>query len=811
MEKKLDSSSKSLELLENIHNPVLYIEFESGAITGNSAISHLLGFSLSELNARAVPNLLFDCITKAPLSIPAVQSQLQNKRDLICQIQNKFQEFEEVRLCTLALPAVMSEGVFLSVEPAGEETNGDCKKHIASPFLDEIFNNINDAIFLAPLSREGVHGNFVEVNQAACDRLGYSRDELLKMNARTINPNANQIKVKTFGRSIQREGDTYFEAVHVAKDGTEIPVSVTARVIRIYGTEYVLSVTSDLREQQALKHNDSRFARLVDHSWDEIYIFDSSTYQFIQVNQGALNNLGYSSKELLKLRLCDLEPEISEAEFAERTKILFDGNQSQIIYETRHKRKNGSFYPVEVRLQLSCNEVPPVFLANIQDITERKKSESRLQYLANYDSLTGLPNRSLFQDRLNMAMEHCQRNDTLIALLYLDLDGFKMVNDTRGHFVGDELLKQVSKRLEQGTRKSDTVARLGGDEFCILISNLKQTEYAYKVADNIVTSIGKPYLINDEELSVSTSVGICYFPFAEDDGYQLMQKADAAMYRAKALGKNNVQFFTDILDKGIKEKVNLEHDLDLAIRRNEFYLAYQPRIDLVKMQIVGVEALIRWQHPERGLIPPLEFIPTLEKSGKIVQVGTWVLQTATEQLAKWNRQGHNMKMSVNISARQLENRHFPSVVFDALYASGIRPSDLELEITEGTIIEMSELATASMRQISEKGVSFALDDFGTGYSSLSYLNRFVVDTLKIDRGFVSKLENSQYSEVIVDAIVKLGRSLGLNVIAEGIENEKQLAALRQFGCDEGQGFYFAKPLTVEELEDKLFVISRAAS
>ena len=802
-----------MKLLDFIKEPVLYLAADSEAVWGNGQLAQMLGYATEESFSAPSEQFFFPLLTSQALAAASLIDQLREKSGVECRIPRHDGEMAQVSLQIIELPfAAQESGLLIQVRGSAVSENNEIIKEESCPLSKDILDNIGEAIFLAPLSRDGVHGNFVYVNRCACKRLGYSEEELLSFNARTINPNANQFKVKTLGRSIQREGETIFEAIHVAKDGTEIPVEVTAKVIAVNGTEYVLSVVRDKREYAELNTMESRFARLVDHSWNEIYIFNSKDYRFLQANQGALNNLGYSSRELCELKLSDLEPDISETEFKQRVQPLFEGNQSQIIYETRHKRKNGSFYPVEIRLQLSYGEVPPVFLANVQDITERKKIENRLQFLANYDSLTGLPNRVLFLDRLNMAMEQSHRNERLIALLYLDLDGFKRVNDSRGHLVGDELLKQVASRLENSLRRSDTVARLGGDEFCIITGNLRRTEDIENVAHNIIKEINKPFMIKGEESRVTTSIGICYFPLSDsDDADQLMQKADAAMYRAKKLGKNNVQFYEENIGVEKSQKQSLESDLDRAITRGEFYLVYQPKINLERMEITGVEALLRWNHPEKGLIPPLDFIHILEKSGKIQAVGAWVLQQACLQVAEWNKHQHNLCLSVNVSSKQLENPQFIPVIERSLAEAGLEASNLELDIAESAISELSEKAVDRIRQVRNLGVGISLDDFGSGYSSLNYIKRLTVNSLKIDSEYISACEKNPESIVIVDSMIKLADGLHLNIIAEGIETEYQLNLLKSYGCQEGQGYYFAKPLTVDELDNKLKALSKKVS
>ena len=404
--------------------------------------------------------------------------------------------------------------------------------------FESLFNSISDAVFLAPLNKEGVHGNFVEVNDVACRRLGYSRLELLKMNARSLNPNANLEKIKAFGKRIRREKEVRFEAIHVAKDGTQIPVGVTASLVNIANQEYVLSVVRDLREQQQRQKAEERFGRLLDHSWDEIFIFEAESLKIVQVNEGAMDNLRYNEAEILVTPYHQLLSGMDRNELERILNPLREGRESVVIFEAMHRRKDGSTYPVEVRVQMSHSEVPAVFMVNAHDITERKKTEERLHFLANYDSLTGLPNRSLAMDRLSQSLENAKRVNVTGALFFMDLDGFKAVNDTLGHDIGDQLLKAVAIRLQKALRKSDTISRLGGDEFVILAQNLNSTRNVGNVAEKIVHRIAEPIILNGQHVQISASLGVAMFPTENDDVNSLLRKADTAMYQAKKTGKN---------------------------------------------------------------------------------------------------------------------------------------------------------------------------------------------------------------------------------------------------------------------------------
>lgn len=665
--------------------------------------------------------------------------------------------------------------------------------------LRTVFNHMEDAVFLAPISENGMHCNFVEVNETACQRLGYTRDELLQLNARTINPKANLLKVKSFGRNILKEGVSTFEAIHQCKNGTAIPVEVTAKTINIGGKYFVLSVARDLRGIHQLETENARFGYIMDHMWDEIFIFSQADLGMVYVNHGARENLQYTKQQLLALRFIDLFEGLPEDEFKRATQCLLDGKENQVVFESKMLRQDQSSYAVEVRLQLSHNEVPPLFLANAQDISQRKLAEEKLAFLANYDSLTGLPNRNLFLDRLNMAMEQAKRTDMLIGVMFLDIDNFKTVNDTLGHQSGDELIVEVADRLSRCVRKTDTVSRLGGDEFTIILSNLNNVEDANIVAGNIREAILQPVQLKDKKVYIGISIGITFYPMDEQpDAFHLLKQSDTAMYQAKRAGKNRFCHYTATLKKTSDRRAQLESDIKEAFLEKQFILHYQPRVELIGKKIIGAESLIRWQHPEFGLIYPGEFISILEKNSLIDQVGLWVFRQSCKQLVQWQKIRPDMQISVNVSAKQLETEDIIMDMNDTLSAFAISPSLIELEVTEGVFLSSNPDTNRRLQQLNDLGLKISLDDFGSGYSSLNYLKNFPIDVIKIDRSFVQDLEHDTASSVITETIIQLAQRLKLGVIAEGIETASQATLLQEKGCTQGQGYYFSKPIASED-------------
>ena len=447
----------------------------------------------------------------------------------------------------------------------------------------------------------------------------------------------------------------------------------------------------------------------------------------------------------------------------------------------------------------------------VQDISARKLAEKQIEYLALHDGLTGLPNPRFFRDEVTKAISEAVRFETMLATLFLDLDRFKNVNDSLGHGVGDLLLKEVAERVTHCLRKGDAVsrepeaskenvlARLGGDEFTVLLTTLRHAEDAARVAQRILDALASPFRIEGHEIFTSASIGIAVFPDDGGDVETLLKNADTAMYTVKEEGRKNYKFFTEAMNKAASAKLALESDLHNALRQNEFILHYQPQIEVASRKIVGVEALIRWRHPRRGLVPPLEFIPLAEERGLIVAIGEWVLRSACEQASAWQRAGlGKITVAVNMASPSFRQLDLMTVVADALEKSSLDPGLLELEVTESIMMRDVETVLTTLKKLKGIGIHLSIDDFGTGYSSLSYLQRFPLDALKIDRSFVGNIDKPEGSAIAL-AIMALAKSLNLKVIAEGIETEHQAGILRAHGCEFMQGFLFSGPVAAEEM------------
>ena len=505
---------------------------------------------------------------------------------------------------------------------------------------------------------------------------------------------------------------------------------------------------------------------------------------------------GYEAFELLGhtvFGLANLPPDQTPESFQEN--VALRGSWRGELEVTK---KSGEDFPAGIRVTRVDDPhsgMPAHYIWILADITERKEAEERMRHIAQHDALTGLPNRLALLMRLGQLLPEARRHKLTMAIMFLDLDRFKIINDTLGHQVGDELLREVACRLSKVVRETDFVARLGGDEFVVILPGITNPSDAAIVANKIIAALSSPIEAEGHELHTSPSIGISLFPDDGPDGDTILKNADTAMYHAKAAGRNNYQFFAAEMNKATAERLNIERKLRHAIARNELALCFQPQFKADSSQPTGVEALIRWHHPVDGMISPLRFIPVAEETGIIVEIGEWVLLNACREMKRWIDAGLKpMRIAVNVSARQLRRRDFCETVAGALAGSGLPAELLELEITESSVMENPEEAIQILERLGRMGVSLAIDDFGTGYSSLAYLKLFPIDHLKIDRSFVADIEHDLNDRAIAFGTIALAHSLGLNVIAEGVETPDQLELLRSNGCDEVQGYLFSKPL-----------------
>jgi len=482
--------------------------------------------------------------------------------------------------------------------------------------------------------------------------------------------------------------------------------------------------------------------------------------------------------------------------------------------ESLNVRKNGEVFPVQLSSLAATNAQGRCIgvVTACEDLTSRKDSEKRIEYLAFYDPLTGLPNRVTLLDQLPRTLALAQREERQIALLFLDLDNFKDVNDTQGHDFGDKFLKEVATRLVSCMRQSDTLVRLGGDEFVIVLSSIKNQDGASSAAQRVQSLFYTPFLIGGQHFYSSASIGIALFPNDGTDVESLLKCADAAMYHAKSEGKSNYQFYSSEMNQKIMRRVALENSMRHGIAKGEFFLHYQPQWDLKTARMTGVEALLRWDSAEFGSVSPGEFIPLAESSGIIFELGEMVLRTAFLQAKSWASQGHpDLKVAVNISGKQFSQPDFLQTVGNMILETGVAPGSLELEFTESVIMERADKNISTLRALKEMGVQLSIDDFGTGYSSLNYLKHFPIDTIKIDRSFIAEVSSKNDDSAITEAIISMAHSLNLNVIAEGVENFQQLHFLSQRNCDEVQGYYLALPMPALDLVVHLERVDRKSA
>lgn len=547
--------------------------------------------------------------------------------------------------------------------------------------------------------------------------------------------------------------------------------------------------------------------RAVEASTHGVAILDinKENYPIIYINKAFEKITGYKENEILGNNLAHIHGKKIDQVNHKRVILAIKELREEIV-ELESYRRSGESYWCELSVAPVADPSGKVkhYVCIINDITERRKMEEQLIMQATHDSLTELPNRVLLMDRVEQAILQAKKKNAILAFLFLDLDRFKLTNDTLGHSVGDQLLQSVANRLLIATNDFDTVARLGGDEFVILLQEINSEQQAEQTASEILKLIEKPFQIGQHNLKITGSIGISYYPKDGLEYESLMKNADLSMYHAKDSGRNNYRIFDQEMNRRVINRMQLDNALRDALKRNEFYLVYQPLMDLRKNCIVGFEALIRWHSHSLGQVSPVDFISTAEENGLIIDIGRWVLEEACTQLMRWHKQGYKeLSIAVNISGRQFRQTRLPEVVQDILVQTGLPAKYLELELTESLLVEDLKHAVKTMYKLREMGTKLVVDDFGTGYSSLSYLKQFPVNKLKIDRSFISELVNKENDAAIARAIINLGHSLNLEVLAEGVENELQKGFIIKHGCDYAQGYYFKPPNKPNELREFL--------
>ncbi len=589
------------------------------------------------------------------------------------------------------------------------------------------------------------------------------------------------------------------------RDGSSVWVSINAHIINdAYGVPTgIEGIARNVTDRKRAEAEMVKLSRALEQGADAVMITDV-TGIIEYVNPAFEKITGFAGSEVLGRKPSVVKSGRMPDEFYRR---LWDMILSGQVFEdvlVNRKRDDSLYYEAKTITPLKNGDGSIThFISTGRDITRQMQAQEELQYIAHHDLLTRLPNRILFLDRVTQAMARARWHQRLVALLFLDLDRFKYINDSLGHAVGDHVLVQAAERLRNCVREGDTVARFGGDEFVVLLDDVATESDVGGLAQKILAAIAPAFSVDRMELHVTASIGVSLYPNDGNDSETLLKNADGAMYRAKELGRNTFKFYSDDMSERAFERLTLENSLRHALDRDEFVLFYQPQVEIHSGRTVAVEALLRWQHPECGLISPADFIPLLEETGLIVPVGAWVARTACEQLRRWNDAGYQTRMAVNISARQFNDASFVHTIEQAIADSGIVGADLELEMTESVFMRTTGDAGDTLTTLKGLGVSLAIDDFGTGYSSLAYLKRFPVDTLKIDRSFIRDIIDDADDAALTSAILAMTHSLRLHVVAEGVETHEQLEFLRAHGCTCVQGFLFSRPLPASELTPKL--------
>jgi diguanylate cyclase (GGDEF)-like protein/PAS domain S-box-containing protein len=653
-----------------------------------------------------------------------------------------------------------------------------------------------------------LEGIITSWNAGAERMYGYLAGEAIGKSVRMLVPSNRQDELPELLKRLRR-GETidHFETVWVKKDGQDIQIELTVSPIRdtleaIVGASTIgHDISARKAAEKRLVQMEGKYRGLLEAAPDAMVVVNQCG-EIVLLNLQAEKQFGYHRDELVGQKVKDIIPEgFAERLITDGTRTAEEALMQQIGtgIELNGRRKDGSMFPIEIMLSPLESTDGILVTAAIRNVSRARAVSLQMAHSAQHDFLTGLPNRMLVNDRISQAIEFARRHAKKAAVLFLDLDGFKHINDSLGHSIGDKLLKSVANRLSNCVRGSDTVSRQGGDEFVVLLSEVERSEDAAIKARKILQVVAEVHSIDRNDLHITASIGVSVYPDDGLDAETLIKNADTAMYQAKENGHQSYQFFKVAMNVRAVERQSIEESLRTALERQEFALHYQPKINLRTGQITGAEALLRWAHPIRGLVPPAKFIPVAEDSGLILPIGDWILREACKQARGWVDAGLPLgSMAVNISAIQFRAESFLESLLEILKDTGLKPSSLELELTESVLMKHAGSTESILRTLRAEGVQLAVDDFGTGYSSLSYLRKFPIDVLKIDQSFVRQITATPDDTAIVSAVISMGRDLNLRVIAEGVETQEELSFLQAHQCDEGQGYYFSWPVPPQQ-------------
>ncbi|MET0029140.1 MAG: PAS domain S-box protein [Candidatus Thiodiazotropha sp.] len=663
--------------------------------------------------------------------------------------------------------------------------------------FNELLTHSSDSIFVIRSS----DARIVDANATASKALGYSMQELKEMHLWDFIPRiSDQATWDQLRPQLIKQQGTAFESQHIHRDGHLIPVEINAHFTQEEDGDYFIAIARDITErkaaQQHIQESGERYQAVLSTTSDGFCLVDTEG-QLIEVNQAYCDMSGYSHEELLGMRINQFDVQMEQNDIDQLMhRIVTTG---AAIFETQHRRKDGSLWPVEVSASYSSLNGGRVF-SFLRDISERKEAERRIKYMAYNDVLTGLPNRELLADRLKQAIAHTDRTERILAICYLDLDGFKPINDEYGHEIGDRMLVLVAHRLLEDLRQGDTLARLGGDEFVLLLTDLATLYQGEEIVQRLLDTIAQPFHIDNHVISISTSVGIAIYPLDESDPDTLIRHADQAMYAAKREGKNTYRHYDPIQDLQVHQHRQAIKEFQRSLKESQLVLFYQPRINLRNAEIYSVEALVRWNHPLRGLVSPGEFLPLIRGNPLEIELDAWVLKTALTQHMLWRSQGLVLPVSINLSPQSVQQGSFSGFLADLLKQfPDISPDQLELEVLETASFEDIEHVSRMMEDCRQMGIHFSLDDFGTGYSSLTYFHRLPISIVKVDQGFVRDMLADPRDHDIVEGVIRLAEALNRPVVAEGVESLSHGRELLKLGCHFAQGYGIARPMPADEV------------